>query len=174
MLNHIDLPKELWSYIKTVDYSKMLPDDEGHHWNIFNISDFVTTEGIKWFAQHDLILRPTAFLFRMSPNYEGPIHCDVVDYAINFVLAGHGTMEWISDLEATTYISDVHGVSYERYADIKKYNISDTWTGSAGIVRVNIPHRITTSDTFRYCLSLRTVEKMSPKTFDDAVKLIYN
>lgn len=110
----------------------------------------------------------------MSPNYEGPIHTDNVEYAINFVLAGHGTMEWVSELEATKYVSTVNGVSYERYNDIKKFSVSDIWIGRAGIVRVNTPHRVTTTDSYRYCLSLRTVESMPPKTFDDAVKLIYN
>lgn len=174
MLNHIALPNELWSYIKPVDYPRMLPDDEGHNWCVVNLTEFVTTEGIKWFLQRGLVLRSAAYLFRISPNYEGPIHCDAANYAINFVLGGHGTMEWISDIDATTYVANVHGLSYERYKDIKKFSVSDTWTGTAGVVRVNVPHRVTTSDTFRYCLSLRTIERVSPKTFDDVVKLIYN
>lgn len=174
MINHIELPNEVWSFIKPVDYTRILSVDEGHDFTTVDLSDFMTNEGIIWFAKRELVLRPKAFLFKISPNYEGPIHTDIVEYAINYVLGGHGVMQWISDLEATKYTVNHAGVTYERFNNIKKFSVSDTWSGTSSIVRINTPHRIVTTETDRYCLSIRTVSGASPKTFDDAVKLIYN
>ena len=170
MINYLNLSETLFKFIKPIE----LEDIEfttRHDWVYKRTTDVMTTEGIDWFKQRGIKFYPTSNLFKIAKNCEGPIHDDGIDFAINFIIKGYGTMEWVNDLDATRLITRFHNLDYIVYKDVKSFNVCDTWKGKLALVRVKSPHRIVTTDVDRYCLSIRSE---SPKTFDEAYKLLYN
>jgi len=180
MINHVQLPEELRKCIKQIDYKSLAPKESGHRWNYILLNDVLTLEGIQWFLSRKIFLRGDVHLFRLPKNSEGAIHIDgvesnekVVDYAFNFVIEGHGEMQWIDNIVGTEDIYDLEYSNYVAYSNVESYNVIDTWSGDMALVRINVPHRVVTTDTDRYCISLRTLPHMHPTTFDEVVKLIY-
>lgn len=176
MNNYFDLPSKLHSFVKDVDYTKfLLPNLTGHILKPVDLHKFVKPEGLEWFAERGLFIR-RARLFRASKNCTGGIHIDPVDlyndYAINIVLAGKGEMQWISDLDIDLDIKKA-SIPNSTY-NVKNFKVIDKWFGTTGLVRVNIPHRIVTKNSVRYCLSLQTLAKESPKPFETAMNLLYS
>jgi hypothetical protein len=179
MINHVQLPEELKSYIKQIDYESLGPKESGHKWNYISIHDVLTVEGIRWFLSRKIFLRGDVHLFRLPKHSQGAIHIDgydvdSLDYAFNFVVSGYGEMQWIDNIVGQEQVFDLDYSKYVAFNDVTSCNIVDTWDGDMALVRINVPHRIVTSDKDRYCISLRTLSHMQPKTFDEVAKLIYN
>lgn len=169
-----ELPKELLQFTKSIDYESLLKDKTGHDWCTIPITHFLTVEGIQWFTNKKIFLRPKANVFKIVKNYQGPIHAELTsgtEFAINIVINGYGEMQWINNIDATQYDSTVNGSTYTRFNDVRSFNIVEVWTGTAALVKVSAPHRVVSTDVDRYCVNIRT---SSPKTFEEALELIYN
>lgn len=177
MINYLNLPVEMKQYLKEFNYINLTKDIVSHNWRYMPVDLVLTKEGKKWFFDKKIPLRKYASVFKIPKNFEGPIHTDMFEYdqtdcAFNFVLSGHGEMQWITNLKATEYTFNVNGSKHNQYKDIESFDISDVWTGNVGLVRIKVPHRVVTSGTDRYCLSIR-LEKNSPlNTFDEISKLL--
>ncbi len=174
MINYYDLPCKLHSYIKEVDYKKIIGSQNGHNLRPVELQKFITQEGIDWFFKRKLYVR-RALLFSCSSNFVGGIHIDANisnEYGINFVLEGDGEMQWAAYSEQN--LIDKKAIPPSAYKNEKNFNIIDNWSGTTGLVRINIPHRVVTKNSTRYCLSLRTVGNESPKTFEEAMNLLYD
>ena len=177
-MNHLDLPVELFQFTKPIVLESLpLPKIVTHSWCSIPITDFLTEEGIKWFADRNLALRSTAFVFKIIKNFEGPIHIDSVGsvsagFAFNFVISGYGSMQWVNNIEGNENVSYNNDSKYIMYNNVKSFDVTDTWTGNAALVRIDVPHRIISFDEERYCVSIRTQLGTNPKTFEDAVHMI--
>ena len=135
----------------------------------------LTNEAKQWFNDKKIALYDDAVLFKLPKNYNGPSHVDKMDpsdCAFNFVVSGYGQMQWVTNLKAVEWDQcKDNGTYYSRFLDIKSFDISEVWTGDAGLVKINIPHRIVTTDSERICLSVRIKKYVLPNTFDEIVKL---
>ena len=144
-----------------------------HTWIHLNTIDVLSIDGWSWFLKRKIYLSRICSFFLAQPNIEGPIHIDhkTNDVAFNFVLRGHGEMQWL-DIKADEYISNtvtpggpaVH--QYIRFENIKEMSMIDSWRGSRGMVRIGTPHRIVTADCPRVCLSFRQTNNRF-KRFDE-------
>jgi len=179
MLYYKNLPRELLQFVKFIDAHNLLKGIYGHNWIIIPTTNFLTSEGIEWFTNKKIFLRNTVKVFKIEKNFKGPVHSDAygpfdVEYAFNFVISGQGEMQWVDNIQGTQKISNTNNSLYTIYTDVKSLDIIDTWNGDLGIVRVNVPHRVVTTNEERYCVSVRTIIGSYPKTFEDAVNIIYN
>lgn len=173
-MNHKDLPRELLQFTKPIDYQTLLKDKSGHDWIFIPTTDFLTEEGISWFTSRNIIIRKTVSLFKGVRNNQGPMHKDTSRVAFNFVLSGHGKMEWVSDIIGTVTISYANNTKgFLKWADVNDFTINDTWCGDLGIVKIDTPHRLVTTDEDRYCVSIRVVPGMGIQSFEEAVKAVY-
>ncbi len=172
-MNHKDLPRELLQFTKPIDYQTLLKDKSGHDWIIIPTTDFLTKEGIYWFISRNIIIQKTLSLFKGVKNNQGPIHKDTRRFAFNFVLSGHGKMEWVSDIIGTETVSYANNANFVKWIDVNDFNIIDTWCGDLGIVKIETPHRVVTTDVDRYCISIRVVPNLGVQSFEEAVKAIY-
>jgi len=174
MINYLNLSSEMKNFIKNFDYINLTKDIvNDHNWKNIPLDVVLTSEGKQWFSDRKISLRDDVLLFKIPKNVEGPIHIDSnrPDCAFNFVLSGHGEMQWIENLEATEYIFKLNGTDYNRYRDIKKFDITDVWTGDIALVKINIPHRVVTTNLDRYCISIRLNKEILPNKFDEISKL---
>ena len=176
-MNYIPLPKEFAQLTKPIDYVNLLKNKIGHDWIYIPITDFLTDEGINFFASKKFVLNEKITLFKCVRGTVGPIHIDTIvnsnnDYAFNFVLSGNGTMEWLSDIKGKCLISNANNGHYLVYKDVESCNVTESWSGDLALVKINLPHRVVAFDTDRYCVSVRTVPGSFPKTFEDAVNMI--
>jgi hypothetical protein len=189
-MNYINLPKYVRDFvIKHDNLSELVPIINGHSGVFYPTTKFITTEGVEWFNNHGIQLRPNCLLFRARCNTTGIAHIDGTKLdldsqliphlcAFNFVLEGHGEMQWvevdkyISDGEfktqvpSTQVIASVPIVTQEPGSEI---TVLDTWTGDTGFVRIETFHRVVTSDVDRVCLSVRAC---FPLPFDEAAKQV--
>lgn len=169
-----NLPAECIKWIQPLDLNTILTEanfKEKHDWTHLNIDDVLTLEGKSWFLERNIPLERRCTLFQIQANHEGTIHTDhpIADAAFNFVLKGTGEMQWIKiDADAYTEYKSVKGIelNYQVYKNIRGISALALWTGHAGLVKTNVPHRIVTMNSSRICLSLRT-----PKTFNELSKL---
>jgi len=177
MINYLNLPDDMRKFLKEFDHTNLIKNIPDHAWTYLPIDLVITQEGKQWFIDKKITLARYALVFKLPKNCEGAIHADMLkfekpDCAFNFVLSGHGEMQWVTNLEATEHSHSHGSTNYIRYTNVVKFDILDIWTGNNGLVRVNAPHRIVTTDTDRYCLSLR-LEKDSPlNTFDSLCELL--
>jgi hypothetical protein len=145
-----------------------------HDWIHLNTIDVLSISGWNWFFKRNIHLSRRCAFFLAHPNIEGPIHIDheFNDVAFNFVLRGHGEMQWLN-IEADKYIANPVPVilpscsssltvvpssttaHYTRFNNIKEISMLDSWRGDRGMVRIGTPHRVVTTDCQRICLSLR-------------------
>ncbi len=176
MINYINLPNEIRNFLKEFNYIDLTKNLSNHDWKYIPLDIALTEEGKQWFFDKKIPLQNYALIFKIPKNFEGPIHTDThvsakTNCAFNFVLSGHGEMQWLTNLKATEYTYKFKGANYNRYKDIESFDILDVWTGDVGLVRINVPHRVVTTDTDRYCLSIRLEKDSSPNTFDELSKL---
>jgi hypothetical protein len=176
MINYLNLPNKMENFLKKFNYINLTKDISNHNWKYIPVDFALTNKGKQWFVDKKIPLRKYASVFKIPKNFEGPIHTDMhqsekTDCAFNFVLSGHGEMQWVKNLKATEYTFNFNGADYNRYKDIESFDISDVWTGNVGLVRINVPHRVVTTDTDRYCLSIRLEKDSSLNTFDELSKL---
>jgi len=181
MKYYIDLPKSLWELLTIPDDIQLLLGKKFNSWsdhefNLFDISKFVSVDGIKWFADRNIILKKHIVLFRMSPNHSGPIHTDPdANFAINFIVSGHGEMQWLdvtgpADITYhTTEYGKLQKVKMWKRKKIIKSTVTEKWTGDTALVRTNVPHCVVTTDVPRLCISLRAT---SPQSFEEAAELL--
>jgi len=150
--------------------------DAGHSPKSVDIKDFVSDEGLLWFANKGIILPQwRATLFKCIRNHTGTIHTDehTREFAINFIIYGHGEMQWVDlDVPPDDFIEDQS--SHFRWSNSRVGNINPLakWSGTAGkaaLVNINIPHRIVTTTADRICLSLQATK---PTKFEQAAKLL--
>ena len=177
MINYVNLPNEMKNFIKEFNYVNLTKDMINHNWKYIPFDTVITTEGKQWFREKKIPVEKYVLLFKIPKNFEGPIHTDMLplkksNCAFNFVLSGNGKMQWITNLEATEYIENVNSSVYRRYTNIKQFDILDTWTGDVGLVRINVPHRVVTTNADRYCISIRLVNDISPNTFDEIKEVL--
>ena len=168
-MNYIDLNIELsdclkeWGNLKDIKF----PRDNTHDWVLVNTRDWLNEKALSWFKSKNILIKPKSCLFVAPPTFDGTIHSDAPDCAaFNFVIEGHGKMEWISGIVGNKIERQHNGSDYIIYKP-DKFDVSETWTGSVGLVNIEIPHRIVSSDNYRYCLSVRTYHK-----FNELVKMI--
>jgi hypothetical protein len=173
-MNYKDLPKELRQFTKSIDYETLLKDKSRHDWCNIPINDFLTNDGLSWFSARSIFIQPTALVFKIIKNHEGIIHLDNEQFAFNFVLSGHGKMQWVDNIIGNEILANHNGAKYGKYTDVTACRIIDTWSGDLGIVRINIPHRVVTTDEERYCVSIRTIQGTGVKTFEEAIEAIYS
>jgi hypothetical protein len=170
-----NLPIESSGWILPLDIDKILSDFNlkySHDWIHLNTVDVLSTAGKLWFLKRNIHLEPTCSLFVAQPNTYSPIHVDhkINDSAFNFILKGYGEMQWIK-MDADEYDTDIvipsgATVHYTRFKNIRGMSALALWTGHAGLVKTNVPHRVVTMDSLRVCLSIR-----SRHLFDDLSKL---
>lgn len=175
-MNHKDLPRELLQFTKPIDYQTLLKDKSGHDWINIPTTSFLTKEGISWFISRNIFISRTLTLFKGIKNHHGPIHIDASPVAFNFVISGHGKMEWISDITGTEIIGfskSNNGNNFVKWVDVNDFNIIDTWCGDLGIVKIDTPHRIVTADEDRYCVSIRVDPGIGIQSLEEAVKAVY-
>jgi len=169
MLYKVELNQSIFKFVKSIELDRLKFSNK-HTWISRKIEEVLTEEGINWFESNGIILCPYALLFRIDANHIGAVHNDGIDYAINFVISGQGTMEWIDVIEGDQFESHYQGLNYISFSNIKDFRIKDSWSGKLALVRVNYPHRVVAGDSERYCLSIRAT---SPKTFNDALEKLY-
>ena len=172
MINYVNLPNEIRNFLKEFDYIDLTKDISNHSWKFIPTYSVLSKEGKQWFVDKKIPLKKYASVFKIPKNFEGPIHADMdqstkTNCALNFVLSGHGEMQWVTNLKATKYTFNYTSGDYHRYKDIESFDILDVWTGNNGLVRINVPHRVITTDTDRYCLSLRLENDSLLNTFDE-------
>jgi hypothetical protein len=172
-MNYKDLPRELLQFTKPIDYQTLLKGKTGHDWVIIPTAAFLTEEGIYWFTSRNIIIQKTLSVFKGVKNNQGPIHMDTRRFALNFVISGHGKMEWVGDIVGTETVSYANNANFVKWVDVNSFNIIDTWSGDLGIVKIDTPHRIVTADEDRYCVSIRVTPGIGAQTFEQAVKEIY-
>jgi len=179
MINYLNLPSDLRNFLKEFNYIDLIKNVPDHAWTYISLDLVLTQEGKQWFIDKKITLAKYALVFKLPKNCEGAIHADVLKFekpncAFNFVLSGHGEMQWVANIEATEH-SHKHGsTNYIRYTNIVKFDILDTWSGTDGLVRVNVPHRIVTTDADRHCLSLRLEKDSLLNTFESISELLQN
>jgi len=189
-MNYINLPSYVRDFLITHDnLSELVPVVNGHSGLFYPTTKFITSAGFDWFNQHGIELRPNCLLFRARCNTEGPAHIDGTSLdlesqpiphvcAFNFVLEGHGEMQWVEVDEYTTngdFKHNVPGTTTRAAVQIvkqvpgSKITVLDTWTGDTGFVRIETFHRIVTTDVDRVCLSVRAC---FPLPFEEAAKQV--
>ena len=176
MINYLNLPNEMKNFLKEFDYIDLTKNIFDHGWKFMPMDSVLTNEGKQWFVDKKIVLRKNAIIFKIPKNVTGPIHVDSTqpeenDCAFNFVLSGHGKMQWITNLEATEITFKYNSGYYKLYENIVKFEILDVWEGNIGLVRINVPHRVVTTDSDRYCISIRLEKGSSPNTFNELSKL---
>ena len=169
MLYQVELHQSIFKFVKFIDLDKLKFENK-HTWVSKPIEDVLTYDGIKWFQSKEIHLCPNALIFRIDAGHEGAVHDDGIEYAINFVLKGSGTMEWIDVIEGTKVEEHYKGLNYTSFSNLQNFKVKDSWSGSIALVRVNYPHRVVTTDNERYCLSIRAT---LPKTFDEVAEKLY-
>ena len=171
-----NLPEESSEWILPLDIDKIISsfDFKGcHDWVHLNTKDVLSDKGCAWFLSRKIYLSTTCVFFLAYPNKSCPIHIDnkINDVAFNFVLKGHGEMQWL-DIEADAYnaISSPGGrtANYTRFDNVKEISILDSWQGDQGMVRIGTPHRMVTSSSLRVCLSFRQPQ-YSFKRFNELI-----
>lgn len=177
------LPSFLNNFVKIPDnLEKYLPTIREHTWLDNYTSTFFTEEGINWFANKGIELRPTCMIFTIDGNDVGLIHTDhPLLYSINFVLQGSGKMQWIDvgDQSPTMKTFDVTRriIDVPVFEDCTSNKIIDTWDDAkhnVALVKVNTPHQIiSTTLKKRICLAIRpTTESMKLiESFEDVAEL---
>ena len=177
MIFYKDLPDSIAStFLQEIDLTQVDHITE-HNWILVNTNDCLTSTGKQWFKDHKIFTYDRSLLFKATSNLEHSLHTDsnILSAGFNFVLSGHGEMQWAGDIEADVIVSNKiekgHHFSFTRYENIQKLTVIDKWRGNAGLVRINQPHRIVTYAEPRYCLSIRPVPFSSEFKFDDLVKL---
>jgi hypothetical protein len=176
-MNYFNLPIFFKDFlIKQDNLVELIPITKSHPWIDYPVNKFINPEGIAWFTNHNIILK-SALLFRAHANIIGPAHIDGLpnkptNYGFNFVLEGHGEMQWldVEKIEITSYTT-LHNIkhTYAKSASDSNITVLDSWSGNAGIVKINTFHRIVTSDVDRVCLSVRP---SLPISFEEAVNII--
>ncbi len=164
------------NFLKEFNHTNLIKNIPDHAFTYIPVDLALTQEGKQWFIDNNITLKKNAVVFTIPKNCEGGIHADMTkfekpDCAFNFVLSGYGEMQWITNLEATECVLNFNNASIVRYTDVIKFDISDVWTGNVSLVRINVPHRIVTTDSDRYCLSLRLEKDSSLNSFDELIKL---
>ena len=160
MKYYYNLPDRFSSFFKTPnDIQRYLPKKTGHHWGMHSLLDFMNPLGIEWFSDHKIYLKSFVLLFNCTENYAGPVHLDGASYAVNHVLSGRGTMQWFGDekkKEVTKYkLTTGESYTFPTYTDDENMELLDSWTGTNGVLKVNVPHRLVTTDSSRSCVSFR-------------------
>lgn len=184
MKYYYPLPNIFSTFVKPFDYQARI---EQHNCSVvfFDTQEVLTDYAQCWFADHGFVLCDQHVFFEKPPNVIGPIHSDGIEhdydgygnnYAFNWVVQGHGTMEWI-DIASyrnrnLTKVSVPVEVYFHTYQDIQNYEVIDSWSGNMALVNVKQPHRVNTTTEFRYCLSLRTKANCGPVNFEDALASI--
>jgi len=181
MLYYLELPDFINSFItipqgadsESIMFSGYpVSADIGHVNKLVNISDFVSDEGLLWFANRGIILPGHVTLFKCINDHTSTIHHDnpVRGFAINFIIQGHGEMQWF-DIDVPPDQPVENQKAFARFTNIDLDNITaiSTWSGKAALVNTTIPHRIATTTAERICLSLRATH---PTTFEQAAKLL--
>jgi hypothetical protein len=177
------LPLDTTGFVKPVDYVKLtstIPAKK-HGWINIPLTSILSNKGLQFFRSNGIILNNIQQIFKCDSNMSSQIHIDDINthFGFNILLDGHGEMQWVSDIdgdrveESTTNISS--SVKYPskwiKWDNVKSCKIDETWSGNSAIVRIDIPHRIVTSNSARYVLALRTLRGTNPKTFDEAVNI---
>jgi len=169
-MNYINLDLEFSDFIKPCLNLKEIkfPKFIAHDWIWVNTVDWITEFGIEWFKNKNIPIKSRAFLFVATPNCPGITHIDLPERAaFNFIIQGNGSMQWLSNLSDPTSVRVHNGSTYPVYGNTKSCIIDDEWTGRIGLVKVDTPHRVVTTDSYRYCLSLRTTY-----SFEEVAKII--
>ena len=179
-MNYINLPSYVRDFLITHDnLSELVPVVNDHSGIIYPTTKFITSAGFDWFNKHGIELRPNCVLFKAKCNTEGSAHIDgpMLDLesqpiphicAFNFVLEGHGEMQWVEVGEYTTN-GDFKNNKIVKQLPGSKITVLDTWTGDTGFVRIETFHRIVTTDVDRVCLSVRAC---FPLPFEEAAKQV--
>ena len=176
MIYYKELDENFLNYgIKPVDFTNVFHDDNPHELINMPVTDVFTSEGIKFFTDRNIKLRSTTRVLRLVAGHEGVIHLDseYYDSAFNFIIAGDGTMEWVTMDGVGSYgaytQSDSGSGSYKRFDGYTTLDIDASWSGKCALVRINTPHRAIGGTSDRYCISVRPTED---HFFDDLVSLI--
>jgi hypothetical protein len=177
MIFYKDLPDNAAStFLKEIDL-KQCDHITTHNWILVDTDDCLTSEGKKWFKDRGIVPYNRSLLFKATANLEHPLHTDsdVLSAGFNFVLGGKGEMQWAGDIEADIVSSKKSVPGYDfyftSYENVKKLTVINKWHGSAGLVRIDRPHRIVTYSEPRYCLSIRPIPFCGVFRFDDLVNL---
>ena len=178
MINHKDIDESFLSYrFKSNDWSKFFDPNRimPHEWVNVPVGEVFTDEGLKYFENLNVTLRPTTRLFRLTENFVSPIHVDsdYYDSAFNFVLNGTHEMQWVTmnggvESEGTYTQSNYTQGSYKRFDTFDSFTVDESWTGKCALVRINVPHRVIGGPELRYCVSVRPTEN---HFFNDLVSL---
>jgi hypothetical protein len=153
MENNFKLPSELYHKFITVplDFNTAVVDTigTGHSFTNHPTSELMTPEGIEYFKQRGMVLDVLTGVFKLSKNFQGPIHSDIRKTSVNVVISGAGAMEWIGDIEGEITYNErklKHGsIRYPIYTNVTSFKVIDTLltkTGDFFIARVDVPHRV--------------------------------
>lgn len=170
----LDLPDYFKNFINHKnDIDKLIDNKSEHDWMYFPTTYFVNDEGFNWFRSRNLQILKVCLLFnspKLIDTYAN-IHIDTMNndnlnnYAINYVLLGSGEMQWVK-IDGTPEIREMNSSYFYGYKNTQSVEILDKWSGSIGLVKINIPHRVVTTDSRRICLSLRFHKKCSLEDFE--------
>ena len=82
-------------------------------------------------------------------------------------------MQWIDNIVGDSYYIEHRKESYPSFKNIKSFDIVEQWSGKSALVKTDSFHRITTTTSERYCISVRTIGgETFPSTFEEAIKII--
>lgn len=172
----INLPDYFKNFIYYKDSIDTLIENKIEHtWVRFPIKEFVNNQGLDWFKDRNLKLLDFCNLFNAHEftNTYSNIHVDTMgdhlnEFAVNYILFGNGEMQW-TKVDGSLTIRKINSSYFYGYENIREVEILDKWSGSVGLVKINIPHRIVTTNLRRICLSLRFRKTCS---FEDFKKLL--
>lgn len=159
MIYYKDLPYTVSDFVHNHDVTSIVNSmPYGHAWRWVDTAFFLTDFAKNWFHERGIILKVGAALFKADPHVVNGIHSDsqVNDIGFNFIMSGYGEMQWVDPIGADEVYVDDKGTNYPTYVNASEIKILDVWTGTAALVNIKIPHRISTlSNVPRVCLSLR-------------------
>ena len=149
----------------------------GHGWCEFDTNQIVSESGRFWFNHLGVDLSPKVALFKLDKFYTGPIHIDAVPqkFGFNFVMEGTGDMQWVNieerSYEYTSKTEKCTSTPFKRFNNTAPFTVIETWLGTDGLIRVDIPHRVIGGSEDRYTISIRPSGKCN-YTFDDMVQIL--
>jgi len=149
-----------------------------HRWVVVPTNDVVTDEGCEWFKKNNIPLSKYVAVFKLEKFYNGPIHVDAPPqkFGFNFVVCGQGEMQWVDfDGEPEETVWAINGWTSEKYHtfhNVTNVSVIESWSGTDGIVRVDVPHRVLGSDSDRYAVSVRPDWQQCNYTFDEVIQIL--